>query len=389
MRIRWRILACLCLGGLLVWFLADAGAVRDSVAEALALCARSVVPSLFPFLVASSALLALGFGELAAPWLAGLMEPLFRVPGAGSAALVLGLVGDTSVVDIDLLRALDIVEDVKRVQEPYKNANRKFHEEDSVIPVGNTQVGGGVFSVIAGPCSIESEEQVCLIAAAVKASGATMLRGGAFKPRTSPYSFQGLRAEGLELLQEARKVTGQPIVTELMNNEHIPLFLDAKVDMIQIGARNMQNFELLKAVGKLNVPVLLKRGLSSTLEELVMSAEYIMAEGNPNVVLCERGIRTFETSMRNTLDISAVPMLKKMTHLPVVIDPSHAAGIAFMVPALAQAAVAVGADGLMIETHNDPAKAKSDGAQSLTPDQFDALMNTIKPELEFFGKTLN
>ena len=216
-----------------------------------------------------------------------------------------------------------------------------------------------------------------------------MLLGGAFQPRTSPYSFQGLRAEGLELLQEARKVTGQPIVTELMNNEHIPLFLDAKVDMIQIGARNMQNFELLKAVGKLNVPVLLKRGLSSTLEELVMSAEDIMAEGNPTVVLCERGIRTFETSMRNTLDISAVPMLKKMTHLPVVIDPSHAAGIAFMVPALAQAAVAVGADGLMIETHNDPAKAKSDGAQSLTPDQFDDLMKTIKPELEFFGKTLN
>ena len=227
------------------------------------------------------------------------------------------------------------------------------------------------------------------VAQRVQAAGASILRGGAFKPRTSPYSFQGLRAEGLELLQEARKVTGQPIVTELMNNEHIPLFVDAKVDMIQIGARNMQNFELLKAVGKLNVPVLLKRGLSSTLEELVMSAEYIMAEGNPNVVLCERGIRTFETSMRNTLDISAVPMLKKMTHLPVVIDPSHAAGIAFMVPALAQAAVAVGADGLMIETHNDPAKAKSDGAQSLTPDQFDALMNTIKPELEFFGKTLN
>ena len=227
------------------------------------------------------------------------------------------------------------------------------------------------------------------VAQRVQAAGASILRGGAFKPRTSPYSFQGLRAEGLELLQEARKVTGQPIVTELMNNEHIPLFVDAKVDMIQIGARNMQNFELLKAVGKLNVPVLLKRGLSSTLEELVMSAEYIMAEGTPNVVLCERGIRTFETSMRNTLDISAVPMLKKMTHLPVVIDPSHAAGIAFMVPALAQAAVAVGADGLMIETHNDPAKAKSDGAQSLTPDQFDALMNTIKPELEFFGQKLN
>ena len=247
-------------------------------------------------------------------------------------------------------------------------------------------MGGGYFAVMSGPCSVESKEQITYVAQRVQAAGASILRGGAFKPRTSPYSFQGLRAEGLELLQEARKVTGQPIVTELMNNEHIPLFLDAKVDMIQIGARNMQNFELLKAVGKLNVPVLLKRGLSSTLEELVMSAEYIMAEGNPNVVLCERGIRTFETSMRNTLDISAVPMLKKMTHLPVVIDPSHAAGIAFMVPDLAKAAVAVGADGLMIETHNDPAKAKSDGAQSLTPDQFDDLMSIIKPELEFFGK---
>ena len=307
----------------------------------------------------------------------------------GEYQTVLGLVGDTTNVDMDLIASLGIVDSVKRVSEPFKCCNRKFHPEDTVVEVGDVKIGGGNFVMIAGPCSVESEEQIVAVAQAVKASGANILRGGAFKPRTSPYSFQGLRAEGLELLQEARKVTGQPIVTELMNNEHIPLFLDAKVDMIQIGARNMQNFELLKAVGKLNVPVLLKRGLSSTLEELVMSAEYIMAEGNPNVVLCERGIRTFETSMRNTLDISAVPMLKKMTHLPVVIDPSHAAGIAFMVPALAQAAVAVGADGLMIETHNDPAKAKSDGAQSLTPDQFDALMNTIKPELEFFGKTLN
>ena len=307
----------------------------------------------------------------------------------GEYQTVLGLVGDTTNVDMDLIGSLGIVDSVKRVSEPFKCCNRKFHPEDTVVEVGDVKIGGGNFVMIAGPCSVESEEQIVAVAQAVKASGANILRGGAFKPRTSPYSFQGLRAEGLELLQEARKVTGQPIVTELMNNEHIPLFLDAKVDMIQIGARNMQNFELLKAVGKLNVPVLLKRGLSSTLEELVMSAEYIMAEGNPNVVLCERGIRTFETSMRNTLDISAVPMLKKMTHLPVVIDPSHAAGIAFMVPALAQAAVAVGADGLMIETHNDPAKAKSDGAQSLTPDQFDALMNTIKPELEFFGKTLN
>ena len=307
----------------------------------------------------------------------------------GEYQTVLGLVGDTTRVDMDLIGSLGIVDSVKRVTEPFKCCNRKFHPDDTVIDVNGVKIGGGNFVMIAGPCSVESEEQIVAVAKAVKASGANILRGGAFKPRTSPYSFQGLRAEGLELLQEARKITGQPIVTELMNNEHIPLFVDAKVDMIQIGARNMQNFELLKAVGKLNVPVLLKRGLSSTLEELVMSAEYIMAEGNPNVVLCERGIRTFETSMRNTLDISAVPMLKKMTHLPVVIDPSHAAGIAFMVPALAQAAVAVGADGLMIETHNDPAKAKSDGAQSLTPDQFDALMNTIKPELEFFGKTLN
>ena len=307
----------------------------------------------------------------------------------GSDTHILGLIGDTKALAESWVLANPVVETCRRVSEPYKKANRKFHPDDTVVDVGGHKIGGGYFAVMSGPCSVESKEQITYVAQRVQAAGASILRGGAFKPRTNPYSFQGLRAEGLELLQEARKVTGQPIVTELMNNEHIPLFLDAKVDMIQIGARNMQNFELLKAVGKLNVPVLLKRGLSSTLEELVMSAEYIMAEGNPNVVLCERGIRTFETSMRNTLDISAVPMLKKMTHLPVVIDPSHAAGIAFMVPALAQAAVAVGADGLMIETHNDPAKAKSDGAQSLTPDQFDALMNTIKPELEFFGKTLN
>ena len=309
----------------------------------------------------------------------------------GSDTHILGLIGDTKALSESWVLANPVVETCRRVSEPYKKANRKFHPDDTVVEVGDKKikVGGGHFAVMAGPCSVESKEQITFVAQRVQAAGASILRGGAFKPRTSPYSFQGLRAEGLELLQEARAVTGQPIVTELMNNEHIPLFLDAKVDMIQIGARNMQNFELLKAVGKLDVPVLLKRGLSSTLEELVMSAEYIMAEGNPNVVLCERGIRTFETSMRNTLDISAVPMLKKMTHLPVVIDPSHAAGIAFMVPALAQAAVAVGADGLMIETHNDPAKAKSDGAQSLTPDQFDTLMATIKPELAFFGKKLN
>ena len=307
----------------------------------------------------------------------------------GEYQTVLGLIGDTARVDMDLIESLSIVDSVKRVTEPFKCCNRKFHPDDMIVQVGDVKVGGGNFCMIAGPCSVESEEQIVAVAKAVKASGANMLRGGAFKPRTSPYSFQGLRAEGLELLAHARSQTGQPIVTELMNSEHIPLFEETGVDMIQIGARNMQNFELLKAVGRTNIPVLLKRGLSATLEELVMSAEYIMAEGNPNVVLCERGIRTFETSMRNTLDISAVPMLKKMTHLPVVIDPSHAAGIAFMVPSLAKAAVAVGADGLMIEVHNDPARAKSDGAQSLTPDQFDDLMATIRPELEFFGKTLN
>ena len=307
----------------------------------------------------------------------------------GSDTHILGLIGDTKALAESWVLANPVVETCRRVSEPYKKANRKFHPDDTVVDVGGHRIGGGHFAVMAGPCSVEAPEQITGIARRVQAAGAGILRGGAFKPRTSPYSFQGLRAEGLELLQQARAATGQPIVTELMNNEHIPLFEEAGVDMIQIGARNMQNFELLKAVGRLKVPVLLKRGLSSTLEELVMSAEYIMAEGNPNVVLCERGIRTFEPSMRNTLDISAVPMLKKMTHLPVVIDPSHAAGIAFMVQPLAQAAVAAGADGLMIEVHNDPARAKSDGAQSLTPDQFDALMAVIRPELEFFGKTLN
>ena len=307
----------------------------------------------------------------------------------GSDTHILGLIGDTKALAESWVLANPVVETCRRVSEPYKKANRKFHPDDTVVDVAGHKIGGGHFAVMAGPCSVEGPEQITGIARRVQAAGASILRGGAFKPRTSPYSFQGLRAEGLELLQQARAATGQPIVTELMNNEHIPLFEEAGVDMIQIGARNMQNFELLKAVGRLKVPVLLKRGLSSTLEELVMSAEYIMAEGNPNVVLCERGIRTFEPSMRNTLDISAVPMLKKMTHLPVVIDPSHAAGIAFMVQPLAQAAVAAGADGLMIEVHNDPARAKSDGAQSLTPDQFDALMAVIRPELEFFGKTLN
>ena len=307
----------------------------------------------------------------------------------GSDTHILGLIGDTKALSESWLLANPIVDSCRRVSEPYKKANRKFHPEDTVVEVGGVKVGGGHFAVMAGPCSVESEAQITEVARRVQAAGASILRGGAFKPRTSPYSFQGLRAEGLELLNKAKAATGQPIVTELMDSVHIPLFLREGVDMIQIGARNMQNFELLKAVGRTDRPVLLKRGLSATLEELVMSAEYIMAAGNPNVILCERGIRTFENSMRNTLDISAVPMLKKMTHLPVIIDPSHAAGIAFMVPSLAAAAVAAGADGLMIEVHNDPAHAKSDGAQSLTPDQFDSLMATLKPEVEFFGKALN
>ena len=300
-------------------------------------------------------------------------------PSEGATHLVLGLVGDTSVVDIDLLRALDIVEDVKRVQEPYKNANRKFHEEDSVIPVGNTQVGGGVFSVIAGPCSIESEEQVCLIAAAVKASGATMLRGGAFKPRTSPYAFQGLRGHGLELLLEAKRLTGLPVVTEIMDLSQLPLF--DEVDVIQVGARNMQNFELLKELGHTGKPILIKRGLANTLQELLMSAEYVMAGGNEKVILCERGIRTFETATRNTLDLSAVPMLKKLTHLPVIVDPSHATGISWMVKPMALAATAAGVDGLMIEVHNDPKRALCDGAQSLTPEAFRDVMEGVRAVL--------
>ena len=305
----------------------------------------------------------------------------------GTDAHILGLVGDTKAIAESWILAHPAVETCRRISEPYKKANRKFHPDDTVVQVGDVKIGGGNFAVMAGPCSIESPQQMELVAQRVKAAGASILRGGAFKPRTSPYSFQGLRSEGLDLLLEAARKTGQPVVTELMNTEHLPLF--EKVDMIQIGARNMQNFELLKAVGRTKTPVLLKRGLCSTLEELVMSAEYIMAEGNENVVLCERGIRTFETSMRNTLDISAIPMLKKMTHLPVIIDPSHAAGIAWMVEPLAKAAVAVGADGLMIEVHNDPAHALCDGAQSLTPDQFHNLMGDLKAQLGFFGKTLN
>ena len=280
----------------------------------------------------------------------------------GTQSTVLGLLGDTTSIDIDYIAAQDFVESVKRVQEPYKKANRKFHPDNTVITLPTGQkIGDGSLALIAGPCSVETEAQICEVAERVKASGATFLRGGAFKPRTSPYSFQGLQAAGLELLKKAKAKTGLPIVTEIMSIGHIPLFEEEGVDIIQVGARNMQNFELLKALGKINKPILLKRGLSNTIEELLMSAEYIMAGGNDQVILCERGIRTYETYTRNTLDISAVPILKKLSHLPVVVDPSHASGIAWLVEPLAMAAVAAGADGLIIEVHNNPAKALSDG----------------------------
>ncbi len=298
-----------------------------------------------------------------------------------------GLVGDTSIIDDDYLRANEVVEDVKRIQEPYKMANRKMHPQDTVIDIRGRKIGGGHFQVIAGPCSIESKEQITEVAQDVKKSGAGLLRGGAFKPRTSPYSFQGLQNDGLRLLLEAKAATDLPVVTEIMTPEHLELF--ENIDVVQVGARNMQNFQLLKALGKCKKTVLLKRGLANTLEELVMSAEYIMAGGNENVILCERGIRTFETSMRNTLDISAIPMLRKMTHLPIVIDPSHAAGIRWMVEPLAMAAIAAGADGLMIEVHNDPESALCDGPQSMTPQGFDALMEKIRKTAEFFGKTMD
>lgn len=286
----------------------------------------------------------------------------------GAYQTILGLIGDTSKVDTDLIEGLDIVAKVKRISEPYKNANRKFHPDDTVIDVGGVKIGGGNFQFFAGPCSVESREQILSVARDVKAAGANILRGGAFKPRTSPYAFQGMRAEGLELLLEAKKETGMPIVTEIMDASHIPLF--ENVDIIQVGARNMQNFELLKELGKTNKPIFLKRGLCSTYQEWLMSAEYIMAEGNQNVILCERGIRTFETATRNTLDLTAVPMLKEKTHLPVIIDPSHAAGIARMVKPMSFAAAACGADGLMIEVHNDPAHALCDGPQALRPEEF-------------------
>ncbi len=294
----------------------------------------------------------------------------------GTEVTVLGLVGDTSRVDMELLKSLEMVETVKRVSEPYKQANRKFHPKDTVIQIGNAKIGGGHFAMIAGPCSVESEEQIIEVAQAVKASGADLLRGGAFKPRTSPYAFQGMQGEGIKLLEKAKAATGLPIVTEIMNISTLDLF--ENVDVIQVGARNMQNFDLLKELGKTNKPILLKRGLANTLQELLMSAEYIMSEGNEQIILCERGIRTFETATRNTLDLSAVSVLHTQTHLPVVVDPSHATGKASLVTPMACAAAACGADAIMIEVHNNPPCALCDGAQSLTPPQFDALNRQVR-----------
>lgn len=304
----------------------------------------------------------------------------------GAHTTLIGLIGDTSKIDIDTISANEIVASVKRISEPYKATNRKFHPDDTIIDIKGRKIGEGFFNVIAGPCSIESEEQLISIANDVKKSGASFLRGGAFKPRTSPYAFQGLQKEGLKLLSEAKRVTGLPIVTEIMNLNHIDLFQD--VDIIQVGARNMQNFEMLKELGQCDKPILLKRGLSNTIEEWLMSAEYIMAGGNSNIILCERGIRTFETMTRNTLDISAIPLLKKISHLPVIVDPSHATGIPWLVKPLAKAAVAAGADGVMIEVHNNPSKALCDGPQSLTPSEFDSVMKVIDTMVALEGKQL-
>ena len=294
----------------------------------------------------------------------------------GQEVTVLGLIGDTSRVDMDLLNSLEIVESVKRVSEPFKQANRKFHPQDTVVRVGSAAIGGGEFAMIAGPCSVESESQIIEVANAVKTAGAGILRGGAFKPRTSPYAFQGMQGEGIRLLLKAKEATGLPIITEIMNISTLDMFAD--VDIIQVGARNMQNFDLLKELGKTDKPILLKRGLANTLQELLMSAEYIMSEGNEKVILCERGIRTFETYTRNTLDLSAVSVLHELTHLPVVVDPSHATGKAKLVPPMAVAAAAAGADGIMVEVHNNPSCALCDGAQSLTPAQFDQLNQKIQ-----------
>ena len=298
-------------------------------------------------------------------------------PSLGEYQTVLGLVGDTSRIDMSLLESLDIVDSVKRVSDPFKCCNRKFHPDDTVVSVGDAKFGGGHFAMIAGPCSVESEEQIVYVAKAVKAAGAQLLRGGAYKPRTSPYAFQGLGTEGILAMVEARKATGMPIVSELMAIEHLDEFVEY-VDVIQIGARNMQNFDLLKAVGKTNKPVLLKRGLANTIEEWLMSAEYIMAGGNENVILCERGIRTFEKYTRNTLDLSVIPIVKEKTHLPIVIDPSHATGDWRLVESMSLAAVAAGADGLIIEVHTCPSKAWSDGAQTLTPAHFGSVVKKAR-----------
>ena len=301
----------------------------------------------------------------------------------GKDYTVLGLVGDTSKIDKELLQSLDIVSNVQVVSEPYKKCNRKFHPDDTVIDLGSVKICGGNFCMIAGPCSVETEEQIIDIAKRVKASGANVLRGGAFKPRTSPYDFQGLKADGLKLLSEAKRETGLPIVSEIMSINHLDLFDD--VDIIQVGARNAQNFELLRALGKTDKPILLKRGIAGTLKELLMSAEYIMSGGNEKIILCERGIRSYETFTRNTLDVSAIPVLHELTHLPVIADPSHATGKARLVAPMANAIAASGADGIMIEVHNDPMHALCDGAQSLTPDQFDAVAKQVLRIREVIG----
>ena len=305
----------------------------------------------------------------------------------GTENTVLGAEGNAAKVDKEKISLLPGVEKVMAVSEPYKMANRKYHPENTLIDVGGVPLGGERIGVIAGPCSVESAFQIEAVAAAVKASGACALRGGAYKPRTSPYSFQGLARDGIQLLQHAREMTGMPIVTEIMSTDNIEMF-EMCVDVIQVGARNMQNFDLLKQLGKTTKPILLKRGLSSTIEEWLMSAEYIMASGNPNVILCERGIRTFETYTRNTLDLSAVLAVKELSHLPVVVDPSHACGKAWMVERMSMAAVAAGADGLIIEVHNDPKNALCDGAQSLTPEAFDGLMNKLRPLAQCVGRSI-
>jgi 3-deoxy-7-phosphoheptulonate synthase len=304
----------------------------------------------------------------------------------GQYQTIIGLIGDTSRIDIDLLNGLEIIDHVTRISDPFKCANRRFHPNDTIVEIGSgenmVKIGGGNFAIIAGPCSVESEEQIIGIAEDVKRSGATLLRGGAFKPRTSPYDFQGLRGEGLDLLRKAREATGLPIVTEIMSASHLDMFED--VDLIQVGARNMQNFELLKELGKLRKPILLKRGLSSTLKEWLMSAEYIMSEGNENIILCERGIRSYDPYTRNVLDLAAIPMVKELSHLPIIVDPSHATGKRSLVESMSMAATAAGADGLIIEVHNDPEHALCDGAQSLTPSQFSTVSAKVSEIRKLF-----